>query len=82
MLLRFCHGLYTTSPELTQWTKIFRKKQGKYLHTLPTELRAKEAQGLLAAVSNLRHTAVHRLPTTARGISQLLESTVRLAQIL
>ena len=41
-----------------------------------------ETEKMLTTVSNLRHTVVHRLPTTARGVSRLLKSTVELAQIL
>ena len=69
--------------ELTQWTKLFRRNRGRYqLRELPPELRAEEAPELLTMISNLRHTAVHRLPTTAKGISKLLESAMRLARIL
>lgn len=69
--------------ELTQWTKIFQTRKDKLrLHTVPTDFGTKEMKELLTTVSNLRHTAVHRLPTTARGVSQLLESAMKLAQIL
>jgi len=69
--------------ELTQWTKIFRNKAGKLrLHTLPMDHATEEVQALLIEVSKLRHTAVHRLPTTARGVCELLGSAVKLAQIL
>ncbi len=69
--------------ELTQWTKIFRSNRAKpWASTLGTDFGSGEARGMLTAVSNLRHTAVHRLPTTARGVSQLLESAVKLMQVL
>ena len=69
--------------ELTQWTRLFRTGKGKLLHhTFPTKLGTTEAQRLLEAASELRHTAVHRLPTTAREISKLLESALKLAKVL
>lgn len=62
---------------------MFRVRDGRLCHPMfPAELGTPEAQGLLMAVSKLRHTAVHRLPTTARGISQLLESALKLARVL
>ena len=33
-------------------------------------------------MARLRHSAVHRQPVTAKGVSQLLESAVKLSQIL
>lgn len=39
-------------------------------------------QSALVSTHQLRHTAVHRLRTTARGISRLLESAVGLAEAL
>lgn len=69
--------------ELTQWVKLFRKGKAKSTaQGVPTELCSHEAQQMLTTVSHLRHTAVHRLPTTARGITQLLDGAVKLAQTL
>ncbi len=65
--------------ELTQWTKLFRTKLGSQM------LEASDAemvQEMLREVSNLRHTAVHRLPMTAKKISQLLASAVQFAGTL
>lgn len=69
--------------ELTKWTKLFRKGKGKLTaQTSPIDFASEEAHKTLTAVTRLRHTAVHRLPTTARGISQLLDAAVKLAQAL
>ncbi|KAH8656439.1 hypothetical protein BGZ61DRAFT_434384 [Ilyonectria robusta] len=68
----------STAGELTQWTKLFRKGKGRP-YTAALDFKDKE---LLKEVSNLRHTAVHRLPTTARGVSQLLKSATVFAQYL
>jgi hypothetical protein len=69
--------------ELTKWTKLFRKGKGKLTMQATTiDLSSREAHKMLTTVSHLRHTAVHRLPTTARGISQLLDAAVKLAQTL
>jgi DNA polymerase kappa len=50
------------------------------MHAL--KLSGSTLQDVLFATNNLRHTAVHRLPTTARGISQLIQSAVKLAEAL
>lgn len=69
--------------ELNQWTKIFRAKPAQsHLQTLSAGLSTKDTRSLLVVISNLRHTAVHRLPTTAKGVSRLLESAVKFTQIL
>ena len=73
----------SSAVELTKWIKIFRKKEGKvHLPPLPPEIDSDTLGVILAKVSDLRHTAVHRLPTTAKGISRLLEHAVKFAQIL
>ncbi|KAK4120741.1 hypothetical protein N657DRAFT_636162 [Parathielavia appendiculata] len=69
-----------TVVELTQWTKIFRKN--KKMNIQKTELDAGGFLGLPTMVSSLRHTAVHRLATTARDVGRLLESGVKLALVL
>jgi hypothetical protein len=68
-----------TAAELTQWTRLFRKGKSK----LGVQANSIDfSHRMLTAVSQLRHTAVHRVPTTARGISQLLDAAVKLAQTL
>ncbi|EQB57289.1 ubiquinol-cytochrome-c reductase cytochrome c1 [Colletotrichum gloeosporioides Cg-14] len=49
---------------------------------LPQGLSGVTVQSALVSTHQLRHTAVHRLRTTARGISRLLESAVGLAEAL
>ena len=68
--------------ELTRWMRMFRKKQGMLRDVLPIEFDTKEGQAVLTEVSNLQHIAVHRLPTAAKGVSRLLVSAMKLAQIL
>lgn len=71
-----CHA----AVELTQWVKVFRAEKG--LLSRDSDLSTQKTSELLTAISNLRHTAVHRVRTTAKGITMLLGSAVRLAQIL
>ncbi|KAL8325287.1 hypothetical protein RB597_008518 [Gaeumannomyces tritici] len=66
--------------ELTEWTSMFLKGKSRW-PGLPKEL-GEEGRELLLEVANIRHTAVHRLPTTAKGVCQLLESAVKFAQVL
>ncbi|KAJ0304287.1 hypothetical protein Brms1b_011326 [Colletotrichum noveboracense] len=61
--------------ELTKWARILHKE-------LPQGLSGVTVQSALVSTHQLRHTAVHRLRTTARGISRLLESAVGLAEAL
>ena len=69
--------------ELTEWTKLFRKGKSKLaVPTIPIDFASKEAHKMLMAVTHLRHIAVHRLPTTTRAISRLLDAAVKLAQTL
>ncbi|OTB00697.1 hypothetical protein M426DRAFT_65441 [Hypoxylon sp. CI-4A] len=71
-----------SSVELTKWTRLLTTKAD----VIPSE--AFHLTGmpplaeLLAATSKLRHSAVHRLWTTARGIQDLVKSAVALAVIL
>ncbi|KAL8407819.1 hypothetical protein RB594_006584 [Gaeumannomyces avenae] len=66
--------------ELTEWTSMFLKGKSRW-PGLPKEL-GEEGRELLLEVANIRHTAVHRLPTTAKGVCRLLESAVKFAQVL
>lgn len=69
--------------ELTKWTRRFRKGKSKLaLDTSPIEFASREGQEMFNTVEYLRHTAVHRLPATARRVSQLFEAAVKLAQNL
>ncbi|KAJ3952557.1 hypothetical protein N0V92_010994 [Colletotrichum tropicale] len=61
--------------ELTKWARILHKE-------LPQGLSGATFQSALVSTHQLRHTAVHRLRTTARGIIRLLESAVGLAEAL
>ena len=67
--------------ELTKWTRILAKRSSK----LPTHALATNGSPLnevLFSTHKLRHTAVHRLPTTARGINQLIEFAVKFTETL
>src|SRR5215469_4868795 len=67
--------------ELTKWTRILAKRSASTnlpMHAL--KLSGSTLQDILFATNKLRHTAVHRLPTSARGIGQLIQSAVKLAE--
>ncbi|KAI1375489.1 hypothetical protein F4677DRAFT_423017 [Hypoxylon crocopeplum] len=67
-----------SSAELTQWTRLLAKKADK----LPKEAFNSGGTSLaevLFATNKLRHSAVHRLSTTARGIQDLVKSAAALA---
>ena len=58
----------------------------KRLSKLPSQAFAKDSDlslaGTLTAIIKLRHSAVHRLPTTAKGISEMIRSATRFASCL
>ena len=67
--------------ELTKWTRVILK----HSEWLPCEAFAVEgplSQDILAPVQLLRHTAVHRLRTTARGVRKLIRDAVTFAETL
>lgn len=68
--------------ELTKWTKILQQS----FERLPVEaLDLDEGTSIAdALLSNhrLRHSAVHRLPTTARSINDMIASALKLAKTL
>jgi hypothetical protein len=70
------------SVELTQWIQRF-SKHAKNLP--PPATRAVAGKGLMEALfatSNLRHSAVHRLRTSAAGILKMVDAAVIFAQAL
>jgi len=70
------------SIELTQWIK----KVMKYTKSLPPSaikpIAGKSVAKILFGTSNLRHAAVHRLPTSASGILNMLGAAITFAEAL
>ena len=69
--------------ELTEWVKVLRRQKGN--PDVASFLNGPGSTGtnaLFQKVCTLRHTAVHRVPTTARGITNLLGSAVKLSRLL
>lgn len=69
--------------ELTKWARIL----GKHASKLPAGAVLVKAGGvplkkLVLTTHQLRHTAVHRLPTTARAMSQMLQVALDLVEAL
>ncbi|KAF2467964.1 uncharacterized protein BDR25DRAFT_233446, partial [Lindgomyces ingoldianus] len=67
--------------ELTKWTRIL----DKHSETLPNHALAVSGgsfHDILFSTHKLRHSAVHRLPTAARGLNQLIDSALRLTEAL
>ena len=67
--------------ELNIWTGVFRKHEP----TFPAEEvygAGKPLPDLLTSVANLRHTAVHRLKTTASSVEQLVVDAESFARLL
>ena len=70
------------SIELTEWTKRFLK----YAKSLPPSAikrtSGKSIAEVLFGTSSLRHSAVHRLPTSAAGILNMLHAAMTFAEAL
>ncbi|GKT44873.1 uncharacterized protein ColSpa_05054 [Colletotrichum spaethianum] len=67
--------------ELTKWSSIFNKQMSRLPSHAIAPLSAPVTE-VLFSTHELRHTAVHRLPTPARGISQMLKAALKLAETL
>ena len=67
--------------ELTKWTRLLiRRSERLPAHALTTTDHT--LSSVLLATHRIRHTAVHRLPTTARGITELIGAAVKCAEVL
>ncbi|KUL81336.1 hypothetical protein ZTR_10421 [Talaromyces verruculosus] len=67
--------------ELTKWTRLLAKKAEKFpQHAF--KIGNVPLNEILFATHKIRHTAVHRLPTTCLGVGALVESAVILAETL
>ncbi|KAI0594792.1 hypothetical protein F4775DRAFT_595926 [Biscogniauxia sp. FL1348] len=72
---------YASSLELTKWTQVIASEAG----AMPTEafnMGEKKLNEVLFATHALRHSAVHRLPATARGVMDMVRSGVAMASVL
>ncbi|KAK1705011.1 hypothetical protein BDP67DRAFT_478880 [Colletotrichum lupini] len=67
--------------ELTKWTKVFNRA-GLNLPAHATAPANTPIKDVLFRTHQLRHTAVHRLPTTAREVSQHLGTALKVAETL
>ncbi|KAI2768827.1 hypothetical protein F4815DRAFT_47791 [Daldinia loculata] len=67
-----------SSLELTKWTRLLAKMADEIPETA-FDLGAMPLREVLFSTDKLRHSAVHRVPMTARGIKDLLKSAVTLA---
>lgn len=85
------HWEEVESIELTRWVKKFSKHAKDLSSTATREIAGRSLMQVLFATSSIRHSAVHRLPTSAVGIlnminaasafTEALNDTTRAAQI-
>jgi hypothetical protein len=67
--------------ELTKWTRLFAKRSAQFpQHALKVDRAS--LNKIQFATNRLRHTAVHRLPTTSRGVEKLVLSAMGLVKVL
>jgi hypothetical protein len=67
---------------LTKWTRTLAKRCDKVPASAIDNGSEAPLKEVFFSTNELRHTAVHRLPTTARGIHKMIQSASRLAQTL
>jgi len=68
--------------ELTKWTRALAKRCDKVAPSAIDNGSEAPLKEVFFSTNVLRHTAVHRLPTTARGIYKMIQSASRLVQTL
>lgn len=68
--------------ELTEWLKVLRSHRLEILETGANGMSRETWKELLWKANRLRHTAVHRVRTTARNTTRLLESCRALLEAL
>lgn len=68
--------------ELTKWVKVFRKAKHVSVASGTINLDTAEARLVFDEICLLRHSAVHRLPLTAKRVCKLLTAAVALAKLL
>ena len=69
------------SIELTEWTKRFPKYASSLPASALSKIIGKSTKEILHDTSILRHSAVHRLPTSAAGISNMLDAAVVFTEV-
>jgi hypothetical protein len=68
--------------ELTKWTRTLAKRCDKIpAHAIDIESKT-SLEDIFFSTNILRHTAVHRLLTSAKGIHKMVQSAARLAKTL
>ncbi|KAI9670786.1 MAG: hypothetical protein M1817_003897 [Caeruleum heppii] len=68
--------------ELTKWTKILSKHKTQLPKDAISTGHGPLNDSVVFATERLRHAAVHRLPSTAAGVQQMISSAAKLASAL
>ena len=68
--------------ELTEWTRTLAKRYDKIpVHAIKNKSKT-SLEDVFLSTNVLRHTAVHRLSTSAKGVHKIIQSASRLAKAL
>jgi hypothetical protein len=73
---------YPEAAELIKWTRTLAKHSGKVPAGAIWKVSEAPLSKVFSSTDVLRHTAVHRLVTSARGIEKMIQSASRLANAL
>ena len=72
----------TDSVELTEWTRRFSKHANSLPPSATKQMADKSISEVLFATDIIRHAAVHRCPTTAAGILNMLDAAITFTKVL
>lgn len=68
--------------ELTQWIKLLLPREEEISASAVSKISGRSWQDVLIATSKIRHSAVHRLRTSAKGIQNMLGDAIMLTIML
>lgn len=73
---------YPESAELTQWTKLLLPREEEVPASAVSKIPGRSWQEVLLATNKIRHSAVHRLHISAKGIQNMLGDATMLTIML
>lgn len=73
---------YREAAELTQWIKLLLPREEEVSASAVSKIPGRSWQEVLIATSKIRHSAVHRLHSSAKGIQNMLGDAIMLTVML
>lgn len=73
---------YPEAAELKQWIKLLQPREEEIAPSAISIIPGRSWQEVLLETSKIRHSAVHRLPTSAKGIQNMIGDALMLTTML